>query len=624
MTSRIHNSNTETDYALHARLSKAGTRHFVMVAGAGSGKTTSLVKALEHLEQRHGKALRRKGQQVACVTYTEVAVEEIESDVGHDELFLVSTIHSFLWSVIRPFQVDLRRWVHNRLDERMEEEQQKLANPRSRQPTKERAEVNIQRDLELQREIGSITNFRYGTGSDYRNGILSHSDVLRIGPEFIQDRKLMRNIIVKRFPIIFVDESQDTDPKFVESLRVISRERREDFCLGFFGDPMQKIYMQGAGAIDSEDDWEMLRKPDNFRCPQKVLRVINRIRAEGDGLMQTGGCVEEQQGKLVRVQGTARMIILPADAQRQERLQAATRWLFECDGDPRWLDQSGENLRLLVLVHRMAANRLGFADLYSALNDKSSEELKTGLLDGTAWPLRPFLATLLPLVLAYRSHNDFEVMRLLRRHCPRLDSRELVGVGAVGVLATLKDNLLNLDGMLAHEGNQSIGDVIKLVSDNRLLTLDGRFVELLDVFNKREPLGEPTQDNSLHRFMCCDAHELWGYRTYIEELSPFATQQSIKGAEFENVLVIVDDGESRTNTFSYGKYFGVTPLSARDRDNIAKGVDSILDRTRRLFYVCCSRARRNLCVIVFANNPAEMCQAINEKGFFDPEDVHVL
>ena len=61
----------------------------------------------------------------------------------------------------------------------------------------------------------------------------------------------------------------------------------------------------------------------------------------------------------------------------------------------------------------------------------------------------------------------------------------------------------------------------------------------------------------------CDvrAHELWGYRKYIEDLSPFATQQSIKGAEFEKVLVIIDDEEGRMTAFSYGKYFGVTDLS---------------------------------------------------------------
>ena len=624
MTSRLHNPNTETDLALHARLSSGEARHFIMVAGAGSGKTTSLVKALMHLEPSQGKQFRRHGQKIACITYTEVAVEEIKSDVGHDDLYHVSTIHSFLWSVIRPFQVDLREWVHERLDQKIAEEQEKIANPGTHQTTKERAAVNIERNCQLQEDIKSIRSFRYGTGSDYSNGILGHSDILRIGPEFIQNRQLMRNIVVKRFPVIFVDESQDTDPGFVEALRAISRERADDFCLGFFGDPMQKIYMQGTGAISVENGWETLRKPENFRCPQKVLQVINRIRAEDDGLVQTGGCVEERDGDLVPVQGTARIIVLPADERRQEHLQEARRWLAEHDGDPKWLEGNGEDLRLLVLVHRMAANRLGFPNLYSALNDKSPEELKSGLIDGTAWVLRPFLVMLLPLILAHRAGHEFEVIRLLRKQCPKLDPRELTGRETVAALASLRDDMAALDAVLEDANNRSIGDVVKLARDQQLLSLDARFVELLDIYTEGEPLGDPAHDNALHRFMRCDARELWGYRMYIEELSPFATQQSIKGAEFTKVLVVVDDEEGRTNTFSYGKYFGVTALSARDQENIATGIDSIVDRTRRLFYVCCSRARRDLCVIVFANDPVVMHEGIIEKEFFEPDDVHIL
>ena len=37
----------------------------------------------------------------------------------------------------------------------------------------------------------------------------------------------------------------------------------------------------------------------------------------------------------------------------------------------------------------------------------------------------------------------------------------------------------------------------------------------------------------------------------------------------KRVLVIADDEEGRTNTFSYGKYLGFAPLSDTDRRNIA-------------------------------------------------------
>lgn len=626
MTSRIGKPNTETDTALHERLASDGNRHFVMVAGAGSGKTTSLVKALAQIECTQGPVLRRNGQQVACITYTEVAVEEIRGDVGNDELFHVSTIHSFLWTVIKPFQNNLREWVSNRLREKIAEEQEKIDKPKTKEATKIRAAENIERYERQLTEIGAVKSFRYGTGSDYSNGVLGHSDILKIGPEFIAGHALMQTVLTRRFPVIFVDESQDTDPAFVDALRQVAHSVPLGFCLGFFGDPVQKIYMQGAGLIPLEEGWEMLEKPENFRCPQTVLRVINRIRAEDDQLEQTRGRHIKVNGEDVPVEGSARVLILPADDRRQERLEEARRWLAAQDGDAGWLEEEDEEaLRLLVLVHRMAATRLGFPNLYSALNDKAPEELKSGLIDGTAWLIRPFLSYMLPVALARHEGREFENMRLLRKHCPRLQPDALAGVDTASLLNGLQGQIGELVAMLEARSDARIGDIVCFMRDNNLMTIDDRYIELIDLYaDTVEPVAEPAAENAALRFMQCNASELWGYRKYIEKMSPFATQQGIKGAEFDKVIVVVDDQEGRTNTFSYGKYFGVTEPSDTDRANIAAGKDSVIDRTRRLFYVCCSRALSDLVVVVFAEDMDEMRDALEAKGFFEPECIHVL
>jgi len=321
MTSRIGKPNTDSDLELHGRLSANGSRHFVMVAGAGSGKTTSLVKALSYLEQYQGPVLRRKGQKIACITFTEVAVNEIRSDVGADSLYHISTIHSFLWENIKPFQYNIKEWVSGRLNDKIAESQAKIDNPRTRQATKDSAAEDIARHQRQLEQINSVESFRYGTGSDYINGILGHSDILKIGPIFIREHPLMRRVLARRYPVIFVDESQDTNPDFVEALRIVANENNDGFCVGFFGDPVQKIYMQGAGPIAVEEGWKMLEKPENFRCPQSVLRLINRIRAEDDGLEQTRGRHETLDGEDVPIEGTARVLIMLADDQRQERLQ---------------------------------------------------------------------------------------------------------------------------------------------------------------------------------------------------------------------------------------------------------------------------------------------------------------
>lgn len=626
MTSRIGKPNTDTDTALHERLASDGNRHFVMVAGAGSGKTTSLVKALAQIESTQGSALRRNGQQVACITYTEVAAEEIRGDVGTDNLFHISTIHSFLWTVIKPFQNNLRDWISNRLHEKITEEQEKIEKPRTREATKVRAAENIERYRQQLTEIGAVKSFRYGTGSDYSKGVLGHSDILKIGPEFIAGHALMQTVLTRRFPVIFVDESQDTDPTFVDALRLVARAVPQGFCLGFFGDPVQKIYMQGTGTIPPEDGWKTLAKPENFRCPQAVLRVINNIRAEDDQLQQTRGRSIAVNGEDTPVEGSARVLILPADDRRQERLEDARRWLANQDDDTGWLEEHDEEaLRLLVLVHRMAATRLGFPNLYGALNDRSPEDLSTGLIDGTAWVVRPFLSCILPLVLARHEGREFEVMRLLRKHCPRLQPDALTTVDAAGLLNSLQGHIGEVVAMLETGSGARVGDMVRFIRDNNLMAFDERYVELFDLYaGTAEPVTDPATDNAALRFMQCNASELWGYRKYIEKLSPFATQQGIKGAEFEKVIVVVDDQEGRTNTFSYGKYFGVTEPSDTDRANIAAGKDSVIDRTRRLFYVCCSRALSDLAVIIFAENTASMREALLAKGFFEPECIHIF
>jgi DNA helicase-2/ATP-dependent DNA helicase PcrA len=625
MTSRIGKPDTDTDIELHERLRADGNRHFVMVAGAGSGKTTSLVKALAYLERDQGPALRSKGQKIACITFTEVAVNEIRSDVGADPLYHVSTIHSFLWDNIKPFQKDIREWIRARLGRKITEDQEKIDNPRTRQKTKDRAREDIARYQRQLEHIDSVKSFRYGTGSDYSNGVLGHSDILKIGPAFIREQPLMRCVIVRRYPVIFVDESQDTDPGFVEALRIAANETQDRFCVGFFGDPVQKIYMQGAGPIPIEEGWRKLEKPENFRCPQSVLQVINRIRAEDDGLEQTRGRHEKRNGEDVPVEGTARVLIMPDDNRRQERLDAARHWLAEQDGDENWLaDEDEEALRLLILVHRVAAIRLGFPNLYSALNDKSTESLSSGVVDGTAWVLRPLLTFILPLMLAHRENRHFEIMRLLRKYCPKLKSDALTGANTSGVLSDLRGDIETLDEMLGHESRTSIGDIMRLIRDRGVFTLDDRYLHLVDDFTGAEPVTDPAPENAALRFMQCQAKELWGYRRYIEKLSPFATQQGIKGAEFDKVLVVVDDKENQLPGYSYGKYFGVTPLSETDENNIASGKDSVIDRTRRLFYVCCSRAVSDLVVAVFADNPENMQEAIIDRAFFDQNNVYLL
>ena len=620
MTSRIGKPDTDADLALRSCLDESPLRSFVMVAGAGSGKTTSLVKALSHLATTKGTGLRRRGQQIACITYTEIAVSEIRGDIGVTSLFHVSTIHSFLWSIVSPYKNDLRDWVRERINQKIQDANEKLAKPRTQARTREKLLIDLERYGRQLAALDQVVRFTYGTGSDYANGVLGHDDVLRIGPELIEQRPLLRLLVAKLFPYVFVDESQDTNPNFVAALRRIEEVARGKFCLGFFGDPMQKIYLTGAGRIESEAGWTDISKPENFRCPQRVLQLINRIRAEDDGLEQTRGRKTIVDGIETPVLGTARMFILPADEHRTENLALVREWLARTNDDPLWVqDGTDADVRLLVLVHRMAARRLGFPNLYAALNDNAPSNLKDGLLDGTAWVLKPFLTFVLPAVIAARTGNSFELIALLRTHSPFFARHQVAHQDHAAILRHLRESIAHLNEKLRDGSASTIREVLTFINDQGLNAIDERFAEHL-----ADPEAEADEDPnrlSVAAFLNCNVSELWGYRSYIDGNSPFATQQGVKGAEFDRVLAVLDDEESDYNLFSYGKYFGFTPLSERDRENIEQGEDSVVGRTRRLFYVCCSRAVQDLAVVLFAPDVAAAKQAILERGLFPDSEL---
>ena len=89
-------------------------KNFFMFAGAGSGKTRSLVNTLNFIARTQGETLQIKNKKVAVITYTNAACDEILRRVGYNPLFAVSTIHSFLWELIKPFQKDIKIWVRNK------------------------------------------------------------------------------------------------------------------------------------------------------------------------------------------------------------------------------------------------------------------------------------------------------------------------------------------------------------------------------------------------------------------------------------------------------------------------------------------------------------------------------
>ena len=85
-------------------------------AGAGAGKTYALVETIRHILRKKRDSLRSNKQQVICITYTNVAVKEIRERLGLSDIVITSTIHEYLWGLIKLYQKELIEIHQDRLE----------------------------------------------------------------------------------------------------------------------------------------------------------------------------------------------------------------------------------------------------------------------------------------------------------------------------------------------------------------------------------------------------------------------------------------------------------------------------------------------------------------------------
>jgi DNA helicase-2/ATP-dependent DNA helicase PcrA len=615
MSRRVDSPDTDADREIYACITATPPQPFVVRAGAGSGKTTSLIKALDWVVSEHGASMRAKKQKVACITYTDLAANEILADVNANPLVHVSTIHSFYWAIAKTFQADIKIWLKNDIRRRISELEEEFKNysTRVRQPTRDRNKTDQERYARNFEALDGVKTFSYGVGSDYAKGILGHEDILQLADFLLQNRPLFRRVVALHYPFVFIDESQDTFPGVVKSFKEVEAQMRGKFCLGFFGDPMQSIFMRGTGDIPRADHWRAINKPENFRCARQILDVANAVRAQGDGMAQVRGLHERVDGELMPVEGSARMFVLPNTLNRTETLARVRAWSAAANGDEGWTTPDLA-VKILVIVHRMAANRLGFGGIYSALNDRTSDAMKQGMQDGTGWPVRPFLKFALPIAAAMNAGNEFAAMNLLREFSPRLTRDALTGRRAAGVLRELHAAVLRLVAMLDEVGI-TVGDIAVHLRDSGLFAFDERYERVLgfigdvaDAAQEAEaadaaPADGRSADAAMAKFFKCSAQELQPYERYVSEGSPYATQHGVKGAQFDRVVVVMDEEESDYRMYNYERVFASADARAADRARAQDGDENTWSRTLRLLYVCCTRAKRGLVLTFFVADP---------------------
>jgi DNA helicase-2/ATP-dependent DNA helicase PcrA len=144
--------------------------------------------------------------------------------------------------------------------------------------------------------------------------------------------------------------------------------------------------------------------------------------------------------------------------------------------------------------------------------------------------------------------------------------------------------------------SKSIGEVIELAEATGLLRVDDTLASYKDVCQY-----------IYERVCVLPFKQFRNLYEYLEGRTPFSTQHKTKGTEFKHVFLLMDNG--RWNQYNYGYLLSGTPSGKSEKPR---------ERTNKLFYVCCTRAKEDL--VMYYPNPSES-DLMKAREWFGVENV---
>lgn len=309
-------------------------KHFRVSAGPGAGKTQWMCEHIKNVLQRSKKL--NKVRRVACITYTNIAVETVLARIGAASTHIeVSTIHSFLYEhIVKPYATfisteydlnvermdghdevffsrkNIKEWIENHPKKSL------LRHPNTASQLTDRPE-----NLEALRSWLNSIRFELASGDVsattdrtkayslsgskrvyvsktalntldgelidlkkmmWRNGRIHHDDVLFFSFQIIKKFPFVLKCLIAKFPYFIIDEFQDTSPIQTHILEEIGKAGG---VVGVIGDPAQSIFgFQGADvsnfksfALSGIVEYTLSQ---NWRSTHNIVDTLNSIRTD--------------------------------------------------------------------------------------------------------------------------------------------------------------------------------------------------------------------------------------------------------------------------------------------------------------------------------------------------------
>lgn len=310
-------------------------KHFKVFAGPGAGKTHLIIENIKNIIQ-NSKKVDKDLRKILCITYTNIAADEITKRLNnYNQYAYVSTIHSFLYqNVIKVFQKQLKIIIKEMYDidipeavaikvrregesiianttvnlvkewikEQIEVEDADLnkltkkvmmncvlsLEDRNKYPFDDTKDVPFLSDTKNSR-IPKELRFLIKKYLWVEQGVLDFDEILYFGYKLLKKYPFIKYDLRYKFPYVFVDEQQDTNPTQYEIIKLAFDFK--DVTVGFVGDLAQSIYsFQGAdytmlekATFDSKEQMKYVID-GNRRSTENIINFCNYIRKEDKNL----------------------------------------------------------------------------------------------------------------------------------------------------------------------------------------------------------------------------------------------------------------------------------------------------------------------------------------------------
>ncbi len=564
-------------------------KSFVLEAGAGSGKTYTLIQTLNYLLQNQSDKLKFNNQKIVCITYTNVAKNQILDRVENNPLVIVSTIHEFLWDCIKSYNKQLIIEFDNVNTQRNNEKPDK---------------VELLNLLEL---IGTV-EYDDWVYSDFEKGKVGHDDLITLANKMFESNELLTTIIANKYPYIFIDEYQDTAEETVISLidYLLARNKKK-LIIGFYGDSYQKIYDTGVGSLKQfVDDKKiaLVTKPDNYRSSEEVIKLLNNVR---DNIKQEiPDSIEVVKGEIEFINCTNYREI--ADKEKITDYERSLIPIKNSNYDNvkkelennGWDFGKGSDDKILIIANSRVSQRCGFGNLYKIYSKRYGQLANDRLLKRDH-----SLTTLFVGTLDKKTSTEREIgIEHLVKFYQNSDYGKLISfLRKYGDISTKLNTHTNkkeitdkLDELIKIRESKTVKEVLAFVETNGLVVFNKGVQKLIDKTKiNLEDIADDDKRNRIKKdvdffnsLKVLQYDEIIKLFKHSQNENVFSTKHGTKGEEYRNVLVIIDD-TSWKQKYNFQSFF----------NNTEEKPDRKL-RTKNLFYVSCSRAKEKLVVLALS------------------------